>query len=280
MEFVDRPGNKGTNPHYGQKQASTPLKWGCVCTSGRGAHQKIGESDSWSSSWSAPLIRSEWQESTGPHRYLPSCCRTLPAAPIWPLTSPAPATMSIPFWLFKPLLLPKWWTFQSGAFISIKSLAARRYTSTLSLLSSRLRLWRPLCCPPPPVFACPSRVAAPLSTRRHKPVRCVFTMTTWKPRLPTAPCLTHSGVAPVKCFTLFRNVVSVVSPLFLHSHQPKQPQLVRFNKSIFYSFYERKPVLCVRFYGLFSSFHSPSLVTLSKRLLHQLIKKRRKYNAG
>lgn len=185
---------------------------GSVCASGGGAHQKIGESDSWSSSWSAPLIRSEWQESTGPHRYLPSCCRTLPTAPIWPLTSPTPATMSIPFWLLKPLLLPKWWTFESGAFISIKSLPARHYTSTLSLFSSHLCLWPPLCCPSPSMFACPSRVAAPLSTRRHKPVRCVFTMTTWKPWLPTAPCLMHSGVAPVKCFRLSQ-MSSQSSPL-------------------------------------------------------------------
>lgn len=37
--------------------------------SSRGGHQKNGESDSWSSSWPAPLIRSEWQENMGPYRY-------------------------------------------------------------------------------------------------------------------------------------------------------------------------------------------------------------------
>lgn len=56
--FVNWLTNKATNPHYEQKQALT-LKWG---------YQKSGESDSWSSSWSGPLIRSG---EHGPHRYLP-----------------------------------------------------------------------------------------------------------------------------------------------------------------------------------------------------------------
>lgn len=68
--FVIRLTNKATSIHYKQKQALTPLKW-FVCVSSEGAHQKNGESDSWSSSWSGPLIRSEWQENMGPNRYLP-----------------------------------------------------------------------------------------------------------------------------------------------------------------------------------------------------------------
>lgn len=60
--FVNWLTNKATNPHYEQKQALTLKWWG---------HQKSGESDSWSSSWSGPLIRSEWQANMGPHRYLP-----------------------------------------------------------------------------------------------------------------------------------------------------------------------------------------------------------------
>lgn len=47
------------------------LFWSGVCVSSEGGHQKSGESDSWSSSWLGPLIRSEWQENMGPHRYLP-----------------------------------------------------------------------------------------------------------------------------------------------------------------------------------------------------------------
>lgn len=42
-----------------------------VCVSSERGHQKSGESDSWSSSWSGPLIRSEWPENMGPNRYLP-----------------------------------------------------------------------------------------------------------------------------------------------------------------------------------------------------------------
>lgn len=45
-------------------------------------------------------------------------------------------------------------------------------------------------------------------------------MTTWKPGLPTAPCLMDSGLTPIKCFRLSENFVSFVSFL-LHGLQLK-----------------------------------------------------------
>lgn len=88
--FVNWLTNKATNPHYEQKQALTLKWWG---------YQKNGESDSWSSSWSGPLIRSgEHGTSQVPLSH--------PAAPIWSLTSPSPAIMLIPLWLFSIFIAP------------------------------------------------------------------------------------------------------------------------------------------------------------------------------
>lgn len=146
-----------TNPPILIMNKTKPwLLWSGVCASSEGGHQKNGESDSWSSSWSGPLIRSEWQENMGPHRYLPPVTAPSPAAPIWPLTSPSLTTLSIPCWLLRTLLRSWKWALLSVTFISIKRLclSLQSYMSILVFI-----VW-----PSPLIghtlFVCPSQVGA------------------------------------------------------------------------------------------------------------------------
>lgn len=163
MGFVNWLTNKA-NPHYEQKQASTLLKW-CVCVS-----------ELWRRT---SKERREWQlvlllvrppdkiRVTGEHgtpQVPPSRTSTLLVASIWPLTSPSPTNMSIPFWFFSPFCLLKceYWCLQN-LFI-LKATFCHCFLAISAYHLKTICLSFTCDCPP--------------STKCHKPVGCVLTVTT------------------------------------------------------------------------------------------------------
>lgn len=126
------------------------LFWSGVCEISEGGHQKSGESDSWSSSWSGPLIRSEWQENMGPNRYPPTPS-TLLVAPIWLLTR---LTYSSPF-----RTLNETWDTHKGTKINV-------FLQLQSLMSL-------LLLSPPHCLSALHVLLLSFSTGCHKPVGCI-----------------------------------------------------------------------------------------------------------
>lgn len=155
-----------------------PRLWSGV--SSEGGHQKSVENDSWSSSWSGPLIRSEWQENMGPKRSLPPAPAPSLLLPFGHLQIPHQQEV----WLLSFLLKGEHQN-PRGMFHMKSCISFISYSYVYSA---------------PPKYLHALHVWLHSSTRCHKPVWSAFTMTTLELGLPTTPSLMDSSLTPIKRF--------------------------------------------------------------------------------